>query len=126
MFVVFNFTAFIISLVFVLEDPQLAGIQMLINAPNAIAIGLFTALTLYVKMQVQITWIFYVSTDVETNQTYQNIEDRLFMEEYEDPKQTFNISQFNSYKEVARNIEVGKLFAINQNLLRVHRSDSID
>ena len=48
------------------------------------------------------------------------------MEEYEDPKQQFTINQFGAYKEISKNIEVAKLFAINQNLLKVHRSDSID
>ena len=86
MFVVFNIFAFCVTLAFVLEDPHLAGVEMVVKSPNALGILIFIGLTLYTKMHLKLVWSFYVANDSETNQTYQNIEDRLYMEEYEDPK----------------------------------------
>ena len=126
MFVVFNFFALLVTLAFVLEDPHLGGIEMVLKSPNSMGVILFIGLSLYIKMHLKLIWSFYVAKSSETYQTYQNIEDRLFMEEYEDPKQQFTIAQFGAYKDISKNIEVAKLFAINQNLLKVHRSDSID
>ena len=87
MFVVFNFFALLVTLAFVLEDPHLGGIEMVLKSPNSISMILFIGLALYIKMYLKLIWSFYVSADCETYQTYQNIEDRLFMEEYEDPEQ---------------------------------------
>ena len=125
-FIVLNLFAFFVTLAFVLEDPYLAGIDMLLKSPNALGTIIFVGLALNVKSYLKLVWYFFVSSSKDTNQTYQNIEDKLFMEEYEDPRQKFEINEFESYKNLARYIEVGKLFSINQNLLRVHRSDSID
>ena len=57
---------------------------------------------------------------------YQMIEDRLFMEEFEDPDQQFNIKDFDNYQDLVDQLEKSKMLAINQNLLRVHRTDSMD
>ena len=57
---------------------------------------------------------------------YQMIEDRLFMEEFEDPDQQFNIKDFDNYQDLLDQLEKSKMLAINQNLLRVHRTDSMD
>ena len=113
MFVVFNSFAFFVTFAFVLEDPYLAGIEMVLKSPNAIGIMLFIAMTLWIKMHLKLVCQFYVSKDSDSNQSYQTIEDKLFMEEYEDPKQSFQINQFGNYKELARSIEANKLFAIN-------------
>lgn len=48
------------------------------------------------------------------------------MEEYEDPEQTFKISDSVAFSSLVKQVEDTKLFSINQNLLKVHRSDSID
>ena len=48
------------------------------------------------------------------------------MEEYEDPEQQFEISDSVDFANLVKQIEETKLFSINQNLLKVHRSDSID
>ena len=57
---------------------------------------------------------------------YQVIEDRLYMEEYEDPEQQFEIRDSENFSNLVKQIEDTKLFSINQNLLKVHRSDSMD
>ena len=60
---------------------------MLMKSPNAIGIMSFVGLTLCLKMFLKLVWQFYVAQNKEKNATYQTIEDRLFMEEYEDPRQ---------------------------------------
>lgn len=57
---------------------------------------------------------------------YQYIEDRIFMEEYEDPEMQFSIANLESFSVLAKTLEANSVFAINQNLLIVHRSDSMD
>ncbi len=48
------------------------------------------------------------------------------MEEYEDPEQQFEIRDSENFSTLVKQIEDTKLFSINQNLLKVHRSDSMD
>ena len=57
---------------------------------------------------------------------YKAIEDIIFMEEYENPEQQFSITSLESYAAVAKNLDANSVFSINQNLLIVHRSDSMD
>ena len=57
---------------------------------------------------------------------YQYIEDRIFMEEYEDPEMQFSIANLESFSVLAKTLEANSVFPINQNLLIVHRSDSMD
>ena len=57
---------------------------------------------------------------------YKAIEDLIFMEEYENPEQQFSITSLQSYAALAKNLEANSVFSINQNLLIVHRSDSMD
>ena len=48
------------------------------------------------------------------------------MEEYENPEQQFTITSLESYATVAKSLEANSVFSINQNLLIVERSDSMD
>ena len=48
------------------------------------------------------------------------------MEEYEDPEQQFEIRDSENFSNLVKQIEDTKLFSIDQNLLKVHRSDSMD
>lgn len=48
------------------------------------------------------------------------------MEEYENPEQQFTITSLESYAAVAKSLEANSVFSINQNLLIVERSDSMD
>ena len=56
MFVVLNTFAFLNTLLFVLEDEYLAGIQMIINSPNAIGTLIFTGLFLMLKAYLRLIW----------------------------------------------------------------------
>ena len=57
---------------------------------------------------------------------YKAIEDKIFMEEYENPEQQFSITSLDIYAQVAKSLEANSIFSINQNLLIVHRTDSMD
>ena len=54
MFVVLNTFAFFVTLAFVLEDPLLQGIEMLMKSPSAISIMAFVGLTLCLKMYLKL------------------------------------------------------------------------
>ena len=86
MFVVLNIFAFLNTLAFVLEDEYLAGIEMMLKSPNAVGTLIFTGLFLMLKTFLRLIWQLFISKSKECVKRYQIIEDRLTMEEYEDPK----------------------------------------
>jgi len=87
-----NSFTLILSLAFVFEDEHLAGLISLVESPFGLAIILFFILILSMKWHVRSFYIFWTPTSRLLVQRYQNIEDRLYMEEYEDPEQQFEIS----------------------------------
>ena len=121
-----NILIFFISLCFIAEESQINGLYMLINSPNSIGIMLFFSLSLYLKMQVRLFYSFWAPNPKKYVERYQVIEDRLYMEEYEDSEQQFEIRDSANFANLVKQIEDTKLFSINQNLLKVHRSDSMD
>ena len=44
---------------------------------------------------------------------YKQIEDKIFMEEYENPEQQFSITSLDSYAHVAKSLEANSVFSIN-------------
>lgn len=48
------------------------------------------------------------------------------MEEYEDPEQQFCIRNLPNYKALITTLETDAMSSVNQNLLKVHRTDSVD
>jgi len=55
------------------------------------------------------------------------IEERLYFEEYEDPSQEFSLEDFEKdYENVSKKIKTKNLVNINKNMLKLHRSDSMD
>ena len=125
-FLVMNFFIFLISFGFIFTDLQIPGFMMMINSPNCIGIMIFFLLSLYLKQQIRLVYTFWNHNQKEYVERYQTIEDRLFMEEYEDPEQQFEIKDSANFASLVKQIEDTKLFSINQNLLKVHRSDSMD
>jgi len=125
-FLFLNFFTSFISLAFIAEDEYLAGLNMIVQSPNSIGIMLFILLALLMKQHVRLFYSFWSPRNKELVERYQIIEDRLYMEEYEDPDQQFEIRDSVSFANLVKQIEDTKLFSINQNLLKVHRSDSMD
>ena len=96
------------------------------QSPNSLGIMVFFSLALYLKQQVRLIYSFWSQNQKLNVERYQLIEDRLYMEEYEDPEQQFEIHDSANFANLVKQIEDTKLFSINQNLLKVHRSDSMD
>ena len=44
---------------------------------------------------------------------YKAIEDKIFMEEYENPEQQFSITSLETYAQVAKSLEANSVFSIN-------------
>ena len=121
-----NFFIFAISLAFIFEDTQIPGLITIMQSPNSLGIMAFFSLALYLKQQVRLIYSFWSQSQKLNVERYQLIEDRLYMEEYEDPEQQFEIHDSANFANLVKQIEDTKLFSINQNLLKVHRSDSMD
>ena len=85
-FAFLNFFTFFISLSFIAEDEYMAGMRMLTGSPNSLGIMVFILLCLYLKQQVRQFYSFWAPKQKNLVERYQTIEDRLYMEEYEDPE----------------------------------------
>lgn len=99
---------------------------MLFSSVNVLAFitftGIYLILRIFVKLVIQVAlpWNF------KNLERYIAIEDRLFMEEYENPEQQFCIHNLNNYQSLIKTLDSATMFSINQNLLKVHRTDSMD
>ena len=81
-----NFCLLFLQLAFIGEDEYLAGLSMIINSPNSIALITFFFLSLMMKQYLRLFYSFWTPKAQKHVERYQTIEDRLFMEEYEDPE----------------------------------------
>ena len=126
MFYGINMSLFLVSLAFVIEDESLVGVTQMFNSPYMYALSLFVFLLFLVKMSVRCIWVFFAQNIKNSVFRYQRIEDRLYMEEYEDPEQQFHVKDSPNYNQLLKLTEDAKFYSINQNLVKVHRSDSID
>ena len=125
-FLASNYIFFIFSLITILEDEQLLGFKTLISAPHLMLSILFLFLLVSVKTFIRLVRDIVLPWNRRIEMRYQYIEDRIFMEEYEDPEMQFSIANLESFSVLAKTLEANSVFAINQNLLIVHRSDSMD
>ena len=117
---------FLFSLAFVLEDENLSGVQMLFNCKNTLVFMVFVAIYLCLRLFVKLVLEVVFPYNMKKLEKFIEIEDRLFMEEYENPEQQFSITSLETYAQVAKSLEANSVFSINQNLLIVHRTDSMD
>ena len=92
-----NFMIFFTSLAFALEDENMAGLNSLFNSPNSVGCMIFFVLVLYFKQQCRLIYCYTISKESKQLQRYQNIEEKLFMEEFEDPDQVFEIKDSVHY-----------------------------
>jgi len=76
-------------------------------------IMLFFLITLYLKQNVRQFYAVWNSNERKILERYQTIEDRLYMEEYEDPEQQFEIRDSENFQILVKQIEDTKLFSIN-------------
>ena len=57
---------------------------------------------------------------------YKAIEDRLYMEEYENPESEFSITHLNFYSDVVKELARAQLFSINKNLMGANKCRAMD
>jgi ABC-type transport system involved in cytochrome c biogenesis permease subunit len=101
-FLFLNFFTFFISLAFIADDEYLAGLNMIINSPNSIGIMVFILFSMLIKQHVRLFYSFWSPRNKELLEHYQIIEDRLYMEEYEDPDQVFEIRDSVSFANLVK------------------------
>ena len=115
-----------LALVTVLEDEDLAGLKSAVSSPHiwasVVFMMLYGALKQFCKIVIEVVFPWNKKKFLR----YKAIEDKIFMEEYENPEQQFSITSLESYAYVAKALEANSVFSINQNLLIVHRTDSMD
>ena len=74
---------------------------------------LFFLLTLNLKYYIRFHYNFWTKKNKLLVERYMKIEDILYMEEYEDPEEQFDISGSVAYVDLVKQIEDSKLFSIN-------------
>ena len=121
-----NYLLSFCALITVLEDKDLAGFSNAIRAPHVLACALFIFLYGQLKQFTRLVFEIVLPWNRKHEMRYKAIEDKIFMEEYENPEQQFSITSLESYAQVAKALEANSVFSINQNLLIVHRTDSMD
>ena len=96
-FVFLNALTALFSLAFSAEDEHLAGFISLYSSPNALLVIGFITVTMFLKQRARLFYAFLNSKASKNVYRYIAIEDRLYMEEYEDPAQQFDISDSAHY-----------------------------
>ena len=91
----------------------MAGIKSIVGSPNSLGILVFFLLCLYLKQKIRQFYSFWGPKEKKQVERYQTIEDRLYMEEYEDPEQQFEIRDSENFANLVKQIEDTKLFSIN-------------
>ena len=108
-----NFLFFLLSLAFVLEDEYLAGVQMLFSSANTMVFLAFAALVLGLQIYIKLVIQVVLPYNLKNLKQYTEIEDRLFMEEYEDPEQEFSIQKLPNYQALIKTLDADIMTSIN-------------
>ncbi|CDW78012.1 adenylate and guanylate cyclase catalytic domain containing protein [Stylonychia lemnae] len=116
------------GMIFMLEDENLIGVQQYFYSPSALLYTLFVLLFCSLRNYLIDT---LTKTDVirnnESYKFYESIEDLLFLEEFEDPDQEFNLAQYQSeYTRIQKIKQQRQMQMVNRNLMKIQRSDSMD
>jgi len=124
----FYYLCFFLSIIFVLEDDSLVGLSSLFQAPTMIL--QLVLITLLIFLQETVYKVFrnmIPSKQRDSMFFYKYVEEMIFMEEFEDNNQEFQIINNTAQtNQLLKQIKTRELVAINQNMLRLHRSDSMD
>ena len=86
-----NYIFFFLSMITVLEDEYLLGVKAMVSCPYAAAFIIFLFLFVALKHFILLVRAVVLPWNFKQAQRYQEIEDRIFMEEYEDPDKQFSI-----------------------------------
>ena len=75
------------ALIMVLEDPDLAGLHSAVRSPHVIACVVFIFLYGHLKQFIRLVYEIVLPWNRQPEMRYKAIEDKIFMEEYENPEQ---------------------------------------
>ena len=85
---------FLLSVIFILQDENLVGVRSLFVCPSMVLELVFIILVLYVQEPFyKFARITLPTRFRESLRYYKNVEEMLFMEEYEDSDQEFTIGK---------------------------------
>jgi hypothetical protein len=112
----FYFLFFFLSVIFVLEDDNLIGLKSLFQSP-AMVLQLFCISSL-IYLQEQMYKVLRTMLPTKQRESmlyYKNVEEMIFMEEYEESNQEFQIINNNSNlsQQLNKQIKTRELVAIN-------------
>lgn len=83
----FNYLFALIALLTVFEDTNLDGLHSAIRSPHVIACAIFIVLYAQLKQFVRLVYEIVLPWNRQREMRYKAIEDKIFMEEYENPEQ---------------------------------------
>lgn len=121
-----NYFFALAAIITVFEDQTRDSLNDFFFSPHVGACSIFIFLYALLKQFIRLVIEIVLPSNRKAAMRYKVIEDKIFMEEYENPEQQFSITSLDSYAEVAKSLETNSVFSINQNLLIVHRTDSMD
>ena len=108
-----NYAIYVLCLITVLEDKNLVGITQLFYSPHVWAYLTFVLLFVTLKHTLMTVYQVMSPWNYEMIKCYRDIEDRIFMEEYEDADQEFSIKNLSSYIDVVKILDTNSLVSIN-------------
>jgi hypothetical protein len=103
----------IVSMMMLLEDPSLSGINSAMRSPHILACIVLMFFYVQLKQFMRLVYEIVLPWNRSKEMRYKTIEDKIFMEEYENPEQQFSITSLESYAYVAKSLEANSIFSIN-------------
>lgn len=100
-----NYFFFFLSMITVLEDDQLVGVKALFRCPYYAAFIIFLFLFVALKHFILLVRAVVLPWNFKQSQRYQEIEDRIYMEEYEDPDKQFSIQNLDTYIYLVKTLD---------------------
>ena len=82
-----NYLFAMMALIMVLEDPNLAGLKSAVTCPHVISCAIFIFLYGQLKQFIRLVYEIVLPWNRAREMRYKAIEDKIFMEEYENPEQ---------------------------------------
>ena len=100
-----NYIFFFLSMITVLEDDNLIGVKALFRCPYTAAFIIFLFLFVALKHFILLVRAVVLPWNFKQAERYQEIEDRIFMEEYEDPDKQFSIQNLDTYIHLVKTLD---------------------
>ena len=112
----------------VLDDDGLVGVTQLVTTPWLLLSLLFSYLLLVLKnIVIDVCYKLVIRKFADLSDWYADIQEKLSFEEYEDPKQTFSITQFGPLFAHINSSNIRRtLRLINRNMMKVPKTEALE